>query len=857
MGSRTLPSWILRVPGKQLAWAVLLLGLGVTVLVWHSARSQAMEAAEAAFNARAGEVAQAVGGRLAAYEQMLRGGVALFYAGGDISRTDWRIYVSQLSLDQSFPGIQGMGFAPALQPDALAALTEAVRAEGFPAFGVRPAGERELYGPVVLIEPFDERNQRAFGYDMYSDPTRRAAMAQARDTGRTASTAPVRLVQENGENVQAGFLMYLPVYEGAQVPDTLGERRRLLRGWVFAPYRMENLMAGILGRWQHELELRIYDGPQVDPRRLMFNSAEALSPVSRFRYTVTATVTDRPWTLELVSDRPTEARIGDGGLPRLITGTVISLLVFGIAWTLATTRERAERLAEEMFGALRESQAKYGAMVENAFDAMVVADRAGRVVTWNPAAERMFGYSEAEMVGQPLTIVLPQRYQDSPRGALAVLRQLGRSPAMGRVTRMTGRRNGGMEFPLELSVSYWLVNQQGFYSAIIRDITEREQAHEAVRISEARFRTTFVAAGVGIVISDMGDRVLEANPAFHRMLGFQPGEMQGHRIGEHVHPDEADEVSARRSLEQLGDQVQLTRTVRYIHHEGHLLWARLTISFVRDEWGEPQFAIRLIEDITELKQAEEALQRANAELERRVEERTRELQERGRELERSNQELEQFAYIASHDLQEPLRSVSGFAQLLARRYRDKLDTQGQEFVDFIIAGSDRMRGLITDLLAYSRAGAGSEPLGRVSMEAVLERALANLTAAIDSREAEIGHDPLPEVMGREGDLLYLLQNLIGNALKFTEGRPRVHVGVSDAGGFWRFCVRDNGIGIDPEHYERIFQIFQRLHRDGYQGSGVGLAICKKMVERHHGRLWVESTPGEGSTFYFTLQKAVG
>jgi light-regulated signal transduction histidine kinase (bacteriophytochrome) len=240
--------------------------------------------------------------------------------------------------------------------------------------------------------------------------------------------------------------------------------------------------------------------------------------------------------------------------------------------------------------------------------------------------------------------------------------------------------------------------------------------------------------------------------------------------------------------------------------------------------------------------------------ERRLEQALVELRRLNEELTRSNADLQQFAYVASHDLQEPLRMVKNFTQLLARRYHDQLDSAAQEFIAFAVDGSTRMQQLIDELLAYSRVATQGKPLLEVDCEQVLKRALANLRARIDETGAQISHDALPPVRGDTGQLVQLFQNLVGNALKFVRILPpRIQVGVRHAQGEWLFSIRDNGIGIDERHRERIFQIFQRLHtRDQYSGSGIGLAICKKIVERHGGRIWVDSQVGMGSTFYFTL-----
>jgi light-regulated signal transduction histidine kinase (bacteriophytochrome) len=244
----------------------------------------------------------------------------------------------------------------------------------------------------------------------------------------------------------------------------------------------------------------------------------------------------------------------------------------------------------------------------------------------------------------------------------------------------------------------------------------------------------------------------------------------------------------------------------------------------------------MIQDITERKRVEGALN------------------EKTDELARSNKDLEQFASVASHDLQEPLRMVTSYVQLLARRYKGKLDSDADDFIGFAVDGAVRMRKLINDLLTYSRVGTQGKELSPTDSEAALAQSIDDLKVAVEEHGALVTHDPLPTVMADRSQLGQLFQNLIGNAIKFRGNEPpRVHVSASRNGNGWTFSVKDNGIGIAAEYSERIFIIFQRLHsRQEYAGTGIGLAICKKIVERHGGRIWVKSDPGKGATFYFVL-----
>jgi light-regulated signal transduction histidine kinase (bacteriophytochrome) len=254
----------------------------------------------------------------------------------------------------------------------------------------------------------------------------------------------------------------------------------------------------------------------------------------------------------------------------------------------------------------------------------------------------------------------------------------------------------------------------------------------------------------------------------------------------------------------------------------------------------------LIGQLMARRQAEAAMREAFQELEHKT-----------RELTRSNEELQQFAYVASHDLQEPLRMISSYTQLLGRRYGERLDGDAQEFMAYIVDGAARMKQLIEDLLAYSRVGTRGKEFQEVDSGASLSRALANLRTAAEASGAAVTHDPMPMVLADGAQLAQVFQNLIGNAIKFRgEEPPRVHVHAETTDSVWVFTVKDNGIGLDTQYADRIWMMFQRLHNKAdYPGTGIGLAIVKKIVERHGGRIWVESEPGKGSTFGFTIARS--
>jgi len=508
----------------------------------------------------------------------------------------------------------------------------------------------------------------------------------------------------------------------------------------------------------------------------------------------------------------------------------------GILVTAAIRDISVRKRAEEH---LARTERRYRGLLEAAPDAMVVVDERGRIVLLNLQAESQFGYFRDELIGRKVTDIIPVGFAerliaDGTRTAAEALAQ-----QIGTGIELIARRKDGSEFPIEIMLSPMESTEGILVTAAIRDISVRKRAEEQLARTERRYRGLLEAAPDAMVVVDQDGRIVLVNVQAEKTFAYYRDELIGQPVTNIIPVGFAERLIADglRSPEdalaqQIGTGIELVARCK----NGTEFPIEIMLSPL--ESAEGTLVTAAIRDIAVRKRAEAHLLEKMA------------------ELHRSNEELGQFAYIASHDLQEPLRMVASYTQLLAKRYKGRLDADADEFIAFAVDGANRMQRLIQDLLAFSRVGTAGAELGPVSSEHALGEALRNLNGIIGERGAVISSDPLPEVHADESQLAQMFQNLIGNAIKYQGKKvPKIHVSAARSDDdIWLFSVKDNGIGIEKKYFERIFGMFQRLHgRDEFSGTGIGLAICKKIIERHGGSISVSSRPSHGSTFTFSLE----
>jgi PAS domain S-box-containing protein len=501
-----------------------------------------------------------------------------------------------------------------------------------------------------------------------------------------------------------------------------------------------------------------------------------------------------------------------------------------------SVRKAAERRLAQMEG-------RYRGLLEAAPDAMVVVNQAGEITLLNVQAEQRFGYRRDELLGQTIRNIIPDGFAerliaDGRRSAADALAQ-----QIGTGIELTGRRKDGSEFPIEIMLSPLESAEGTLVTAAIRDISVRKAAEQHLIQMEGRYRGLLEAAPDAMVVVNQAGEITLLNVQAEQWFGYRRDELLGQQVKNIIPEGFAERLIAdgmRSAADALAQQIGTGIELTGRRKDGSEFPIEIMLSPLENAEG--ILVTAAVRDITMRKAAEAQLLQKMA------------------DLDRSNQELEQFAYLASHDLQEPLRMVASYTQLLARRYKGKLDSDADEFIAFAVDGAARMHRLIQDLLLYSRVGTKGRELADTSGEDALRKALFNLRGATEQSGAKVTHDPLPVVLADGVQLVQLFQNLVGNSIKYqSHAVPRIHISAALNGGDrWIISVQDNGMGIEPQYFDKIFGMFQRLHRrDEYPGTGIGLAICKKIAERHGGAISVESQFGQGSTFRFSVAASNG
>jgi PAS domain S-box-containing protein len=818
--------------------------------------------------------------RLQTYAGVLRAGAGLFAADREVSREEFRRFVERVGVAETYPGIQGVGFTARVRAGEEGAFLESMRRQGLENFRLRPEGEREEYQPVTYIEPSDARNLPAVGFDMLSEGTRREAMWRARDTGRPAASARVTLVTETDERKQAGFLIYVPVYRGGVVPVDEAGRREALRGFVYAPFRADDLLRGIFGNERNPLvDFRVYDGdaaradeverllgddgargPEVERRvneRLLHTTyeygaeSEAYNRRPRFRRVTTIDTEGRPWTLVFTPGHGSAVARGDRGWVFVLLAGV----AFGLALVFVTrSQARARAQSERAAAAARASENRFRTLVEQSPVSTQILSPDGRTLRVNGAWERLWGVTlealggynlleDPQLEEKGIAPFIRRGFAGEPTKIPAILYDPEESIPGATLNEDPGRWVSAVIYPVK--------DEAGRVREVVlihEDITERVRAEEEVRRGADRLALALASARLGDWSWDAATDLIDLSGRAAEIFGVGPGPLmtwESLRGLLHVEDRERARLAVERAIAERGDYNVEYRVERA---GGEPVWVSAHGRAVYDESGRVLGMHGVVQDVT-------ARKRIEAELRGQTEaaERAR------REAEEASRLKDEFLATLSHELRTPLTSILGWAKLLrGGGLEPEFAARGLEAVERNAVAQTR---LIGDLLDVSRIITGKlrlEPRP-VELSRIVEAGVESVRPAADARgvRLEVSLDPSAcTVSGDPDRLQQVVWNLLSNAVKFTPHGGSVGVRLASAGGHAEVEVSDTGRGIPAEFLPHVFDRFRQA--DGgitreHGGLGLGLAIARNLVELHGGTITAAS-PGEGlgSTFRFRL-----
>ncbi len=802
------------------------------LLVWWSDLTAAQATAtQEHFDFDARRVETKISERLATYDEILRGAAGLFAASEEVTREDFHRYVDALQLGRAFEEIQGIGYSVRVPAADLESHLRSVRVSGFPAYTIRPEGIREEYTSVLYLEPFTERNRRAFGLDGFAEPIRRAAMELARDRGEAATTRKVVLVQEDESIPTPGILIFFPVYAGGKDPGTEVLRRAALRGWVYCPLQVKDFLERIVGTDLEHIRLQIFDGPELAPERLLHDSRPGSREPPAIAATLTLPVNQVSWTLRFTAGAPYLAGIRQRS-PGLEFGfmTLIALLLTGLS-AAAVASWRARQRAVDLSRSLRESEARWRTTFERAPVGIFTVDAEERFLTVNDRYTRITGYTADDLAHMRRSdIVHPD---DRATDADVVRRVRAGEIEVGSLERR-GLRKDGTTFWAEATFSMEpaVPGAPGAMIGVLDDITSR---HEA----EAKFREIAERSQVGIIVVQDG-RIAYANPLAGEMAGVEAGEMVGRPVEwarERIHPD--DVAIVRESAAQAGTEVAgALRPVAYrLVVNGRERKVEQTARPIQHR-GRPAVLLTIV-DVTEREKTEFEL--------------------------RKGQRLESLGIVAggiAHDFNNLLTAVFGQVEL-AKGHVDPGSPAARE-LEVALSALERSRDLTRQLLTFAAGGAPA--LRILAVPKLLEDAVKLGLGGSSIRARFDVEADLPPVEADEGQMSQLLNNLLVNARQATPGAGEVVVRARrrtlregevpglDPGVHVEISIQDRGHGIAPEVLPRVFDPFFTTRATG---TGLGLATSYSIARRHGGHIGVESRVGEGTTLTVLLPTAEG
>ena len=846
---------------ESVAWIAFALLVALTIGWWRHTETEFARRAEDRFAYRLETQRSHLQERIHDIEEVLRGGVALFASSEHVTRSDWQRYVAMLEIDRFLPGTRGLGYAALVSKADRPTHESALRSGGFPDYAIRPAGDREVFAPVVYLEPFDDMNHRAFGYDLYSEPVRREAMDRARDSGRPAISGRVTLVQEPADAKSPGLLLLLPVYRNDAALDSVEARRRALAGFVYSPFQTHDLLSRIFASARQDVEITLYDGPP-EPQNMLYTS-EPGTRLARHSVDLPIEIGGRVWTGRFRSSRDfDESTASSQPLWVLFGGGTVALLFFVVLLMNARHRRRMSSFAAK----LEQSRDDFQSLVENIPGAVFRCEAAPPwpMLLISNDVERLTGEPAARFLSGEVTIGGIMHPDDAPRVAADVAAAVS-SGKRYEIEYRFRHRDGQLRWAAERGQgSYDATGRVKWLEGVILDITARKAAEDQLRAASHYTRHLIEISLDPLVTISADGKIQDVNAATESVTGVPRAQLIGSDFSDYF----TDPGNARAGYQQVFSRGYVTDYPLAIRHaSGRITDVLYNATVYRNEAGDVAGVFAAARDVTQQNLTVAELDRHRHQLEDLVDARTRELRAAKEAAEVANVAKSAFLANMSHELRTPMNAIIGMTHL---GLGTDLTPKQRNYLQKTLAASQHLLGLLNDLLDFSKTETNRLTIDRhpFDLDALFEDVIAQTADGARAKGIELVLDIAPgvprQLVGDPMRLAQILLNLGGNAVKFTDrGEIDFVVRVeqrADTEVVLRFAVRDTGIGITDEQKARLFRTFEQGDNTisrRYGGTGLGLALAERLVALMDGAIGVESTPGQGSTFWFTIRVGIG
>lgn len=804
--------------------------LAITIVIFTELTYKGEQRKKVFFESRADRAEAVIISKIENHIQVLEGVKGFFLATDTVAQEPWNIYMNNLDLTTNFSAIQGIGYAPFIHDYEKDNFLSRLKRSPLNDLKIYPEGKRKVYIPIFYLYPENKANLAAMGFDMYSENKRKKAMQSAMENNRPGITGKVKLVQEITEEVQAGFLIYVPLYKTAKVEELQPEKRvDLIRGFIYSPFRMGDFMLGTLGTRFMDIHIKVYDGTDLAEENLMFDSHPDVKKADpKLSYYTIVDFKDQSWRLEF-SALPGFGSYTEKVQPFvvLIGGSIISILVFFFMWALANQRRSNE---------LRK------VITDNATAGLFILDSSGCCTFMNPAAEFITGYHFEELKGQLLHEKIHYKHRDGssyPAEECPLVNSFSSRKEIKSHQDVFIHKNGHF---LHVSCAARPVMEKGnslLTVLEVRDITLEKQAQKRLEeaqnnleMSEAHYRS--IAEGMPVLVwtATKDGKIEYFNKRWFEFTGVKKySDNSSLSINSILHPDEAqkDKELWTEAIKEGKNYENLHRLRRF---DGQYRWHLSRALPLKDNKGNiTKWFVTSTDTHDQILQNEELL--------------------------RINKDLDNFVYTASHDLKAPISNLEGLVSLIFNFTRNKIDQKEIRIFDMIHTTIGRFKNTIHDLTEITKIQKQvAEDVEMISFRERLEDITVQIQKMIEEADAKIVTDfQVEKIQFSKKNLHSILYNLVSNAIKYrsSERRPVIKIRTEEYHEYILLSVKDNGLGIDPKKINKLFTMFRRLH-DHVEGTGIGLYIVKRILDNSEGKIEVESHLGEGTTFKAYFKK---